>query len=66
MDTCSADGRHGLTAAWRYAEECPRLIEIGARLAGAEQQELTFFGVRESRITRMVRDRVDDDTSVGR
>lgn len=66
VDTCSADGRHGLTAAWRYAEECPQLIEIGARLAGAEQQELTFLGVRESQITRMVRDRVDDDTSVGR
>lgn len=44
----------------------PRLIEIGARLAGAEQQELTFLGVRESQITRMVRHRVDDDTSVGR
>ncbi|GAB2822841.1 ATP-grasp domain-containing protein [Lentzea nigeriaca] len=44
----------------------PRLIEIGARLAGAEQQELTFLGVRESQITRMVRHRLDGDTTVGR
>ncbi|GGU41731.1 ATP-grasp domain-containing protein [Lentzea flava] len=44
----------------------PRLIEIGARLASAEQQELTFLGVRESQITRMVRHRVDGDTTVGR
>jgi biotin carboxylase len=47
-------------------EEGPRLIEIGARLAGAEQQELTMLGARESQITRMVRHRVDGDTSVGR
>jgi hypothetical protein len=46
-------------------EEGPRLIEIGARLAGAEQQELSFLGARESQITRMVRHRVDGDTSVG-
>ena len=44
----------------------PRLIEIGARLAGAEQQELSLLGARESQITRMVRHRVDGDTSVGR
>ncbi|MEU3644517.1 ATP-grasp domain-containing protein [Lentzea sp. NPDC034063] len=44
----------------------PRLIEIGARLAGAEQQELTVLGTGESQITRMVRHRVDGDTSVGR
>lgn len=44
----------------------PRLIEIGARLAGAEQQELSMLGARESQITRMVRHRVDGDTSVGR
>jgi biotin carboxylase len=47
-------------------EDGPRLIEIGARLAGAEQQELTLLGVRESQITRMVRHRVDDDSFVGR
>ncbi|WP_439659944.1 ATP-grasp domain-containing protein [Lentzea sp. HUAS TT2] len=46
--------------------EGPRLIEIGARLAGAEQQELTLLGTGESQITRMVRHRVDGDTSVGR
>ena len=46
--------------------EGPRLIEIGARLAGAEQQELSMLGARESQITRMVRHRVDGDTSVGR
>ncbi|SFR28350.1 ATP-grasp domain-containing protein [Lentzea waywayandensis] len=44
----------------------PRLIEIGARLAGAEQQELTVLGTGESQITRMVRHRVDGDSSVGR
>ncbi|MFJ8966176.1 ATP-grasp domain-containing protein [Lentzea sp. NPDC102401] len=44
----------------------PRLIEIGARLAGAEQQELTVLGTGESQITRMVAHRVDGDTSVGR
>jgi hypothetical protein len=47
-------------------DEGPKLIEIGARLAGAEQQELTFLGARESQITRMVRHRVDDDSPVGR
>jgi biotin carboxylase len=47
-------------------DDGPRLIEIGARLAGAEQQELTFLGVRESQVTRMVRHRVDDDSTVGR
>lgn len=47
-------------------DEGPRLIEIGARLAGAEQQELSLLGARESQITRMVRHRVDGDTSVGR
>lgn len=41
------------------------MIEIGARLAGAEQQELSFLAARESQPTRMVRHRVDDDTSVG-
>lgn len=41
------------------------MIEIGARLAGAEQQELSFLAARESQSTRMVRHRVDDDTSVG-
>ncbi|MET9629897.1 ATP-grasp domain-containing protein [Lentzea sp. NPDC006480] len=44
----------------------PRLIEIGARLAGAEQQELTLLGARESQITRMVRHRVDDSSDVSR
>ncbi|MFS8100689.1 ATP-grasp domain-containing protein [Lentzea alba] len=44
----------------------PRLIEIGARLAGAEQQELSFLGARESQITRMVRHRVDEDSRVER
>ncbi|MEV6244075.1 ATP-grasp domain-containing protein [Lentzea sp. NPDC051838] len=44
----------------------PRLIEIGARLAGAEQQELTLIGAQESQITRMVRHRVDEDLSVAR
>lgn len=29
-------------------DDGPRLIEIGARLAGAEQQELSFLGARES------------------
>jgi biotin carboxylase len=47
-------------------DDGPKLIEIGARLAGAEQQELTFLGARESQITRMVRHRVDDDSPVGR
>ncbi|MET8763018.1 ATP-grasp domain-containing protein [Lentzea sp. NPDC004782] len=44
----------------------PRLIEIGARLAGAEQQELTMIGARESQITRMVRHRVDGAVDVWR
>ncbi|MDX3660924.1 ATP-grasp domain-containing protein [Streptomyces sp. ID05-26A] len=43
----------------------PRLIEVGARLAGAEQQELTLLGTGESQITRMVRHRVDGEL-VGR
>ncbi|WP_285750717.1 ATP-grasp domain-containing protein [Lentzea sp. NBRC 105346] len=43
----------------------PRLIEIGARCAGAEQQELSFLGAGESQITRMVRHWVDGDRSVG-
>ncbi|MFI6095321.1 ATP-grasp domain-containing protein [Lentzea sp. NPDC051213] len=118
VDTYSVDGRHGLSAVWRYAKErrgdrlgiylsntlvspsepvvdvlfeyvCqvldatgvrngpahvevmitedgPRLIEIGARLAGAQQQELTLVGAQESQITRMVRHRVDGDPSVAR
>jgi hypothetical protein len=43
----------------------PRLIEIGARLAGAEQQELTALGAGESQIDRMVRHRVDGSPDVG-
>lgn len=41
----------------------PRLIEVGARLAGAEQQELTLLGTGESQITRMVRHRVDGEAA---
>ncbi|MFD4674293.1 ATP-grasp domain-containing protein [Lentzea sp. NPDC058450] len=44
----------------------PRLIEIGARLAGASQQELTLLGTGESQITRMVAHRVDGVAQVGR
>ncbi len=33
----------------------PRLIEVGTRLAGVEQQELTLLGTGENQITRMVR-----------
>ncbi|SER63952.1 ATP-grasp domain-containing protein [Lentzea xinjiangensis] len=44
----------------------PLLVEVSAGLAGAERQELALLGTRESQITRMVRHRVDGDTSVGR
>ncbi|MFD5828450.1 ATP-grasp domain-containing protein [Lentzea sp. NPDC060358] len=44
----------------------PRLVEIGARLAGAEQQELTVLGTGESQITRMVRHHVDGEKAAGR
>lgn len=41
----------------------PRLIEIGARLAGAELQDLALLGTGENQITRMVRHRVDGDSA---
>ncbi|WP_434442469.1 ATP-grasp domain-containing protein [Lentzea sp. E54] len=44
----------------------PRLVEIGARLAGAEQQELTLLGTGENQITRMVRQHADGSKAVGR
>ncbi|GHH31592.1 ATP-grasp domain-containing protein [Lentzea cavernae] len=40
----------------------PRLIEIGARLADAGQQELALLGTGENQITRMVRHRLDGDS----
>ncbi|MFD4641736.1 ATP-grasp domain-containing protein [Lentzea sp. NPDC058436] len=40
----------------------PRLIDIGARLAEAERQELTLLGTGENQVTRMVRHRVDGDS----
>ncbi|HUQ60293.1 ATP-grasp domain-containing protein [Lentzea sp.] len=44
----------------------PRLIEIAARLAGAEQQELTLLGTGENQITRTVRHHADGSKAVGR
>jgi biotin carboxylase len=44
----------------------PRLIEITARLAGAEQQELTLLGTGENQITRMVSHHADGSKAVGR
>ncbi|WP_186763312.1 ATP-grasp domain-containing protein [Lentzea tibetensis] len=46
-------------------ENGPKLIEIGARCAGAEQQELSFVGAGESQITRMVEHWVDGKRDVG-
>ncbi|HEX7308923.1 ATP-grasp domain-containing protein [Lentzea sp.] len=44
----------------------PRLVEIGTRLAGAEQQELTLLGTGENQITRMVRHHADGVREAGR
>lgn len=44
----------------------PRLIEIGARLAGAEQQELTLLGTGENQVTRMVSHHADGADAVSR
>jgi biotin carboxylase len=46
-------------------EAGPRLIEVGARMAGAEQQELSYLAAGDSQIERSVRHRVDRETAVG-
>jgi biotin carboxylase len=42
----------------------PRLIEVGARMAGAGQQDLSFTAAGDNQIERAVRHRVDGDRTV--
>ncbi|SDH07606.1 hypothetical protein SAMN05216553_115161 [Lentzea fradiae] len=44
----------------------PRLVEIGARLAGPEQQELALLGTGENQVTRMVSHHLDGAGAAGR